>query len=291
MKGTLNILYILFIKGFALKSHAIIIVLLLLICGSSCEHPDPVSSAEELVVLEGFLYEGEAVDHIHLGKTISFASEDTIFPDISDASVTLGWGEEEYILEPSEEEGFYHYPLDDLEVIIGETYRISITYKGQEISAETMVPARPAGMVLSAESVSFDPDLNMWERMSQGLGEIEVTWDNPENDYFYILVENIEEDPEDIELGFTPPGGARNFRFLSQPFKTDTYIIRVFLSIQQYGIHRVRLFRVNQEYADLYENREQDSRSLAEPLTNVVNGLGVFTAFSYEDAFFKVEKY
>jgi hypothetical protein len=47
---------------------------------------------------------------------------------------------------------------------------------------------------------------------------------------------------------------------------------------------------VNQEYADLYENRQQDSRNLTEPLSNVNNGLGIFTAFSYDVAYFEVVK-
>ncbi len=42
----------------------------------------------------------------------------------------------------------------------------------------------------------------------------------------------------------------------------------------------VRVYKVNQEYANLYRSREQDSRSLNEPLTNVQNGLGVFSAFA-----------
>jgi hypothetical protein len=80
------------------------------------------------------------------------------------------------------------------------------------------------------------------------------------------------------------------FYILLLHFQTDTYVLRVFLSIQQYGIHVVRVYRVNQEYAYLYENREQDSRTLAEPLTNVHDGLGIFTAFSYEEVFIEVTK-
>jgi hypothetical protein len=52
----------------------------------------------------------------------------------------------------------------------------------------------------------------------------------------------------------------------------------------------VKVYRVNQEYVDLYENRQQDSRNLTEPLTNIKNGLGIFTAFSYAQAYFYVKK-
>jgi hypothetical protein len=146
-------------------------------------------------------------------------------------------------------------------------------------------------MGLSATSIEIDPDLSPFEMRQAGIADIEVAWSNPEGEYFYVLVENKADNPEDIEFGFPAfSGKPRNFRFLSRPFITDTYIIRVFVSVQQYGTHRVKLFRVNQEYADLYENREQDSRNLTEPLTNVQNGLGIFTAFSSDEAYFEVVK-
>jgi hypothetical protein len=62
------------------------------------------------------------------------------------------------------------------------------------------------------------------------------------------------------------------------------------ITFKQYGRHRAKIYRVNQEYADLYESREQDSRNLNEPLTNVKNGLGVFTAVTCDSIFFKVLK-
>ena len=177
-----------------------------------------------------------------------------------------------------------------LKIESGNKYFIEILQGEDVISAETTVPQTPDSMKLSPSLIEIDPDLTPWEMRQTGIADIEVTWANPDGDYFYVLVENIEYDPEDIEFGFSGFKGGRNFRFLSQPFITDTYIIRVFLSVQQYGTHRVRLYSVNQEYADLYENREQDSRNLTEPLSNVENGLGIFTAFSYDEAFFEVVK-
>ena len=39
-----------------------------------------------------------------------------------------------------------------------------------------------------------------------------------------------------------------------------------------------------------YENLEQDSRDLNEPPTNIVNGLGIFSAFNSMNVFFEVQK-
>jgi len=182
---------------------------------SSCENQSSIHEAEELIVLEGYLFQNEQINQIYLGKTLDFLSEDTIFPIVKDAEVFLYWNDNEYLL-THYENGFYEYKGDDLQIIEGN--------------------------------------------------------------------------PEDIEIGLAPPRSKMNFRFLSQPFKTDTYILRIFLSIQQYGRHAVKVYRVNQEYADLYESREQDSRSLAEPLTNVGNGLGIFTAFNYEEVMINIVK-
>jgi hypothetical protein len=77
--------------------------------------------------------------------------------------------------------------------------------------------------------------------------------------------------------------------FRSAPFRRNEYTLNA-TTLEKYGQHRVKIYRVNQEYADLYENRNQDSRNLTEPITNVVNGLGIFTAFSYADVYFDVKK-
>ena len=43
---------------------------------------------------------------------------------------------------------------------------------------------------------------------------------------------------------------------------------------------------MNQEYADLYEGRVQDSRDLNEPPSNILGGLGVFSAFASQEGGF-----
>jgi len=51
----------------------------------------------------------------------------------------------------------------------------------------------------------------------------------------------------------------------------------------QIGMNRAaqtRVYKVNQEYADLFVFGTQDSRNLNEPLTNIKNGLGIFAGFS-----------
>ena len=274
-----------------LLSTLMVILFAILISLAGCEKIEMSSELNINLVLNAYLYEDEPVTSIGLSETLPFTSSDTVFPLISDANISIQWQDQDFPLLPSDSAGFYHCPDSNLKIIAGEKYDIEIFHGEDVLTSETTVPQKPDSMRLSVSSIQIDPDLTPREMRLAGIADIEVTWSNQDGDYFYVLVENIEENPGDIEFGFSGSGGKfQNFRFLSAPFITDTYVIRVFLSVQQYGTHRVKLFRVNQEYADLYENREQDSRNLTEPLSNVNNGLGIFTAFSYDEAYFEVVK-
>ena len=87
--------------------------------------------------------------------------------------------------------------------------------------------------------------------------------------------------PEFIRDRFT------GFRLVTRPTDANFFDINV-RALEVFGPHRAVVYRVNQEYADLYENREQDSRDLNEPPTNVEGGLGVFSAFSSQGVAFDV---
>lgn len=54
--------------------------------------------------------------------------------------------------------------------------------------------------------------------------------------------------------------------------------------------HEAEVYRVNGEYAQVYENRTQDSRDLNEPPSNIRNGLGVFSAFNSLSVSFEVAR-
>ena len=63
------------------------------------------------------------------------------------------------------------------------------------------------------------------------------------------------------------------------PIQDNIYKIRLPL-IDSLGLHKKTVYRVNREYVDLYESREQDTRNLNEPSTNIKGGLGVFSTFN-----------
>jgi hypothetical protein len=274
------------------KIIQVLVVFTTIIAG--CNKTNENIQDDNLIVVEAYLYANDSVNKIHLSKTIPFSSSDTVFENVTDANVYILSNGTKYPLEHSGE-GIYKCLDTNLKIIEGNLYKLQIEYNGSITTAETYVPSKPENISLS-KSLIYVNSYFRPVRPDEGVEDtnrIEITWDNPNNDYFYVLIENLEDNPEDITSGFSIPndGGRRmNFRFLSMPFMTNRYSITPFMSVQQYGRHRARIFKVNLEYANLYENRVQDSRNLTEPISNINNGLGIFTAFSYEDVYFTVLK-
>lgn len=76
---------------------------------------------------------------------------------------------------------------------------------------------------------------------------------------------------------------------LSAPSVSDVYNIQS-KKIRYYGRYRVVLYKVNEEYANLYESTSTSSQSLTNPYTNIENGKGIFTAFNTDTLFFELRE-
>jgi hypothetical protein len=262
---------------------AISVMVLLTGCSNTGLNPQDV----QIAVVDAYLFANESVDDIRLSSLIPYDSEDTLAKPINDADVTIKQDSRVYRLAASGDSGLYMYPDSDLTIEESKTYEIEFNYYGKTISAKTTVPPKPRGVSISADTFYIDED-------SIGPGSFRdttnweyITWENEDNDYFYMVIENVEENPVSIDRDTT---FFRGFRFMSAPTRSDSYRINPMITFKQYGRHRAKIYRVNQEYADLYESREQDSRNLNEPATNINNGLGVFTAATCDSVFFEVQK-
>ena len=259
---------------------AVIIIAFLFSCEKDIlQQSDP----ENLIVVEAYLYEGEPVDDIYLTSLLRYGGEDTIYQSISDAEIEIINNSTRYSLVPSDSAGQYYYPDIDLEIEVGENYQIEINHFNKTTTAETTVPSPPTELTISEEMIYIN--INNIKEYWVNMPSIEINWDESGNDYFYVLVENIEDEPVDIFSGIKVDKG---FRKMTLPVQGNFYSFMPLEVVQQSGRHLIRVFRVNKEYADLYESMDQDSRDLNEPLSNITNGLGVFTAFSCDSIYFEV---
>jgi len=277
----------------------------IIILGSfvSCEE-ETIYTPDERFVLQAYLYANEPVNDVKVHNAIPLTSSDTVGTPINNAKITLYKNDVAYSLISSSDTGTYHYPGDDLIIKTGETFYIEATVDNKSVNATTTVPNAPQGVKMSTERVELPeitidpytgrPDMYAFRQIlgMQGSVQLEVIWDNLEGELHFVVIENAEDNQESI---FPDIGGKFGqigrgaFHRITFPTRESSYQIN-FREIKYWGKYMVKVYRVNQEYADLYDNLEQDSRDLNEPPTNIKNGLGIFSAFNSQTVYFEVVK-
>ncbi len=265
-------------KHFIYATAAIVIVGIL----QGCSDDSDLVMSQEMIVVQAYLYAHEPVNDIRLTRTLPLDVETDTEPEpVNDADIRLIKEEMHFALDASPgDSGYYHYPGDDLVVRAGELFTLQVEHEGQLLQAQTIVPEAPEGVTISRTS-TYIPDVE-----DIFLGEIDmndlivsVNWNNYDEALYFVTVENIENNPQSIsdEDGFLRGGNMRR-RMVFRPTRMDEFRISP-MQFEYYGSHLIKVYQVNQEYADLFDSQEQDSRTLNEPLTNIQNGLGIFSAF------------
>ncbi len=267
-----------------------IIFLFIILFAIGCDDENSVEAIAESVVVSAFLYENEKVDDVFLTSTLDLGSTDENAPPISGVDISIFKSGTEYqLIENPQQPGNYIYEGTDLTIDQESDYRIELAYDGTLIWAQTQVPTRPEGVEISNTTVKVPEDF--FDIINGDIDEDEITltvnWENNDDSYFYVVIENIDDDPEEITNEFEGRGPRP---FISEPTISNEFRI-IGPTLTHYGDHQAIVYKVNQEYVDLYESREQDSRNLNEPLTNINNGLGVFSAFASDTVYFEAKKY
>ncbi len=267
-------------------------MIVLVVVANGCQH-NPVLPEATQIVLQAYLYDGQPVADIEVMLSSPLSSLAAANTPVSDAAVVLLRNGTRYQLMPTPQQpGEYYYPSSDLQVHSGDTFEIQVTYAGTTATATTVVPARPVGLSVNTPTIVFTRDTITTRN---GLSRVNVTsvdtvtasWSNPSQFPFYITVES--EDSTGQPLRTDSLGNAVFTRsFVTEP-TTGSYFRVPEFDFTYTGEARITLFRVNREYVDLYASRQQDSRSLNEPSTNVINGLGIFTAFASDSVHVTVE--
>ena len=247
----------------------------------------PVPEAD-LIVVRGYLYAGQPVTDVILTSTLTLDDESETAIPIDSAVVALKRGAEEFVLTPvhsydttETDTTFsitYTYPDSDLVVTEGDTFILDINYGEQHLTSEAIVPEKPDSFSSNIDTMyvpSFDRNRDYIRWIFADSNIIRLNWDNPEDHFHYLLMDNVEEDPEPLEKTLPP----RWRRFISEPF-IDTSYAMLASTITHFGRHDIVLFHVQTDYVLLYQSSGQNSRDLNEPYNNINGGLGMFTAFN-----------
>ena len=260
---------------------------------AGCSDTTALLPDNDLMVIEAFLFTGRPVDEVRIFRTIPLGSTDTIPTPVNDAVVTLSRGTTTWTLVSINAEGGYGYSGIDLVIAPGDTFRLAVTWNGDVASGETVVPVGPTGAASARDTILTPNRPQPGQGRPRGglrpdaLETTLVTWNNPEHLLHFVVTQSLDSNAVTIlPDGFGGPA-RRLFRLISLPTTDDFREVTV-RELQAIGPHRIYVYRVNEEYAQLYQSRNQDSRDLNEPLTNIVGGLGVFSAFTADSVALEV---
>ena len=258
--------------------------LLISIAVISCAKEDTViANVNESVVVLAYLYADTPVDSIRVTKTIPYTNEGAL-EVVDDLSITLSTEDEDIILE-SIGNGYYR----NLSHIIQQemAYSLYFEYNGKTISSQTYIKSS-VEVSLSRSEIEIDKVEIQTGGPGGGGGPgeqmddevVDIFWQNENNDYYFVVIENIEDEPEYVNEFFQnlendEDRPQRIFR--TEPEIMDTYSINSRRELQTYGTYEIIVYRLNTEYAALYNSVGSSTLSIEEPPSNITNGLGIFT--------------
>jgi hypothetical protein len=239
---------------------------------SACKDDLTTSAAPQKAVVEAYLSPNHPMD-VLITKELPFSDTTTQVVPITNLIVKIQFDTTTLTLKSN---GDGHY-LSAVNVDSNKTYHLFFDYGGKTLEATTTIPAKPTGF---SESVVEIKIAQYTQGGGGGFGTVQpdplkLAWNNPNNDYFFVVAHNTESFPEEINI--RPAGvDVPNRQFRSRPQATSAYEIRP-RQFQFYGHHDIILYRINGEYASLYDDTGSNSLNLTAPYTNVKNGLGIFT--------------
>ena len=223
---------------------------------------------------------------------ISFGSDSIGGEMIKDAAIFLKQGSNSWVADQDESNPGTYYLEESPVLIPGDTFRIEVELDDEILAATTVIPKSPPAVSLSSGSLYIPKAESMMDFRSIEMPDpVELTWDNPDADYYFLTVQNIEynptaimpDPPEDRPFG----GSGFAFQMITRPTNDNIHTIDT-RQLTHYGTHRIIFTSINEEYVNLYNSLNQDSRELNEPYSNVENGLGIFTAFNSDTLYLEV---
>lgn len=246
-------------------------------------------------VVEAYVFSKEPIREVVVKTLIPLSEPEGESQPIESASVKIKKNNQSYLLTYNTRSRKYEYLGADLDILPNEIIDLEVDVNGRVATATTIVPTPPT-------DISSDKDQMVIPKINSGAdfitgdpladAEIIVNWSNPKNELHYSVIEfrsNLLRPilPPDVQK--VVDGILEDFAIMTVP-STDTELIVNGALLPSYGPYMIKIYKVNQEYADLYESEEQDSRDLNEPPSNILNARGIFSAFASDSIAFEVVK-
>lgn len=273
------------------------ILLLLPFLLTACLEVRNVVTPGDKPVIEAYLAPGHPVS-MKIYTEIPYSEEDSVYSEpLTGLSVTLTGNNGQRISLSDNNDGIYtsQEPLGEA----GLSYTMSFQHNGRLISAETTLPERPIGFRIDTTVIyrvsrsftgSFLPGQGGFE--PEEMTEVNLSWQNPGKVYHFVAATVLDENAAQIVtrsndngVMFAPP----NRRFNNEPVQGESAVISS-QSFEYFGRHAIILYKLNPDYAALYQNQSSTSQNISTPVSTITNGLGIFTGINADTLLLTVRR-
>ncbi|MFN8428936.1 MAG: hypothetical protein U0V04_03065 [Spirosomataceae bacterium] len=273
---------------------------LLVIGLSACLEVNDIVNPGDKPVIEAYLAPGHTVS-MKVFTEIPYTTEDSAYSEpISGLKIKITGSDGNSFYLTETETGVYE-STQKLGVA-GTTYAMSFEHNGRTIAAETILPGKPEGYSMDVTEIyrvardfsSFTPGQGPPQGgfQQEQFSSINLTWNNPENLYHFIAAQLLDENATQI---VTRPSSDSNFpqrpprRFNNQPIQTESATVNG-QSFEYFGRYAIILYKLNADYAALYENQNTTSQNISTPVSTITNGLGIFTGINADTLLLTVKR-
>jgi hypothetical protein len=234
-------------------------------------------------IVEAYLTAG---DHpkVTITRQIPFIEDaDYSADNIDSLDVVLISDEETITLKP-----FGNGVYMDSNVIVRDPgiYTIQFSFNQKPVSATTTIPVKPLNFKQSAVKINIVRMDSTSGPPSSMADPITLSWTNSDESTYLIVIENLENVLDPIRYFSDDDSIPTNF-FRQQPTNSSEAEIRS-MDFQYFGTHRIILYHVLSDYANLYNQSTTSSQNLTNPSTTITNGFGIFTGLSADTLYIRV---
>lgn len=234
------------------------------------------TTSEPKAVVEAYLVPGRQAE-VKITQEIPFGGDSTVSYALTGLAVFISNRGTDYSLVHT---GDAIYSTTSLSIGAGETYSLKFEFNNREVTATTTIPQKPTDFRSSATSVTIPAFGGGGGGAPPSFPDpVKLNWSNAETNYHFFAVKCVEASPTEI----SGAGNRRNFT--TAPDQTNTKEIN-FGEFKYYGKNALLLYRVQTEYAALYNTNGNNSQNITTVPTNVQNGLGIFTGINLADTIF-----
>jgi hypothetical protein len=216
-------------------------------------------------IVESYLEEGKNSLNVKLYSMEVYLGEDFV---LSKPLTGLSLSVNDRLLEETSTAGTYALDLGSDTIRGLQEFSLSFEHAGSIVKATTQVPLPITGL-------SIDPGYIIqtysyyWS--DSDTSSITLSWDDPDQSYYQVYIVS----PSTTTVN--TPSGAVFGRRMMQPFQGSSHTMNA-RDFPTTGYYSIYLYRVNKDYAELYERIS--STDLANPVSFIDNALGIFTSMS-----------